>query len=139
MGLDCQKRTITGSDWIRCVKGRRNSADDLNWNPPRKVPMCVQKFPFLAQEERIMKPIRVLIADDHVLFREGVHAILKSVPDIEIVGEAGNGQDALTLASDLKPDVILMDIQMPDLNGVEATQRILKTQPGCGHYHCHHA
>ena len=63
-----------------------------------------------------MKPIRVLIADDHVLFREGVRAILKSVPDIEIVGEAGTGQQALALASDLTPDVILMDIQMPDLN-----------------------
>jgi len=79
-----------------------------------------------------MKPIRVLIADDHALFREGLHAILKSVPDIEIVGEAGTGQEALTLASDLTPDVILMDIQMPDLNGVEASQRILKTQPGIG-------
>lgn len=79
-----------------------------------------------------MKTIRVLLADDHALFREGVRAILKSVPDIEIVGEAGTGQDALKLASNLKPDVILMDIQMPDLNGVEATQRILKTQPDVG-------
>ena len=79
-----------------------------------------------------MKPIRVLIADDHALFREGVHAILKSVPDIEIVGEAGTGKEAIKLASDLVPDVILMDIQMPDLNGVEATQRILKTQPDVG-------
>ena len=79
-----------------------------------------------------MKPIRVLMADDHALFREGVHAILKSVPDIEIVGEAGTGKEAIKLASDLVPDVILMDIQMPDLNGVEATQRILNTQPDVG-------
>jgi DNA-binding NarL/FixJ family response regulator len=79
-----------------------------------------------------MKPIRVLIADDHALFREGLHAILKSVPDIEIIGEAGTGQETLTLASDLSPDVILMDIQMPDLNGVEATQHILKVQPDTG-------
>ena len=79
-----------------------------------------------------MKPIRVLIADDHALFREGLHAIFKSVSDIEIVGEAGTGREALTLASDLKPDVILMDIQMPDLNGVEVTQRILETFPDVG-------
>jgi len=79
-----------------------------------------------------MKPIRVLIADDHALFREGVLAILKSVPDVEIIGEAGTGQEALTLASKLKPDIILMDIQMPDLNGVEATQHILEVQPDVG-------
>ena len=79
-----------------------------------------------------MKPIHVLIADDHALFREGIRAILKPVPDIEIIGEAGTGEEAITLASDLKPDVILMDIQMPDINGVEATQHITKTQPNVG-------
>jgi len=79
-----------------------------------------------------MNPVRLLIADDHALFREGLQAILKSVPDIEIVGEAGTGREALTLASDLAPDVILMDIQMPDLNGVEATRHILQTQPDVG-------
>ena len=79
-----------------------------------------------------MKTIRVLIADDHALFREGVNAIIKSVPDIEIVGEASSGREVITRASDLMPDVILMDIQMPDINGVEATQRILETQPHAG-------
>ena len=79
-----------------------------------------------------MDPIRILIADDHALFREGLRAILKSVPDMEIVGEAGTGQEALRLVAELAPDVVLMDIQMPDLNGVEATRLILKEQPQTG-------
>jgi DNA-binding NarL/FixJ family response regulator len=79
-----------------------------------------------------MNPVRILIVDDHTLFREGVRAILKAVSDFEIVGEAATGEEAIDKVSTLKPDIILMDIQMPDINGVEATIKILKEHPEMG-------
>jgi len=72
-----------------------------------------------------MDPIRVVIVDDHTLFRDGLCAILEAAVDIEVVGEAANGRQAIDLAETLAPDVILMDIQMPDMTGLEATERIL--------------
>ncbi len=77
-------------------------------------------------------PIRVLIADDHPLFRDGLRALLNSIPQTKMVGEAANGEEVLEQAAALQPDVILMDIQMPGLNGIEATQRILQTNPDIG-------
>ena len=71
--------------------------------------------------------IRVLLCDDHTLFRDGIAAILKDERSIEIVGEADNGRDAVIKAQQLHPDVVLMDIAMPDLSGFEATRRILKS------------
>jgi two-component system response regulator NreC len=74
--------------------------------------------------------IRVLVADDHHIMREGLRALLAAEPDIDLVGEAGNGRDALALATQLVPDVIVMDVAMPDMNGVEATQQIVDSLPG---------
>jgi DNA-binding NarL/FixJ family response regulator len=71
--------------------------------------------------------IRVLIADDQPLVRAGLRMLLSSVPDIEVVGEATNGEEAATLAHDLVPDVVLMDIRMPGTNGLQATERILSS------------
>ena len=68
--------------------------------------------------------IRVLLADDHALMREGVRALLTAMPDIEVVGEVGTGREAESLVLRLDPDVVLMDIAMPDLNGIEAARVI---------------
>lgn len=76
-----------------------------------------------------MEPLRVLIADDHPLFRHGLSALLSASTDFEVVGEATTGEEVIDLAAKLQPDVILMDIQMPVVNGIEATRRILHTSP----------
>jgi DNA-binding NarL/FixJ family response regulator len=72
---------------------------------------------------------RVLIVDDHAFIRRGVQTILHSFPEWEFCGEADNGRDAIRLAEELKPEVIIMDLSMPGLNGIEATRAIRKTQP----------
>ena len=79
-----------------------------------------------------MKKARVLIADDHTLFREGLKQLLEMERDIEVVGEASDGMDAIAKARDLSPDVILMDINMPVVNGVAATSQILQDVPEAG-------
>ncbi len=79
-----------------------------------------------------MEPIRVLIADDHLFFRGGLRVLLDSVADTEVVGEASTGDEAIAQATTLQPDVILMDLHMPGLNGIEATRRILRTSPHIG-------
>jgi DNA-binding NarL/FixJ family response regulator len=73
--------------------------------------------------------LRVLIADDHPLFRDGLRGLLESVGDVEVVGEAASGETAVSLAHSLQPDVILMDLNMPGLDGIEATHRILHDSP----------
>jgi DNA-binding NarL/FixJ family response regulator len=76
-----------------------------------------------------MKRIRILLADDHAVVRQGFKMILSAQPDMEIVGEAGNGREAVALAEELKPDVVVMDVAMPELNGIEATRRLAETVP----------
>ena len=79
-----------------------------------------------------MEPIRILLADDHTLFRKGIRIILEQMQDVEVVGEAASGQEVVALAQDLVPDVILMDIKMPVISGIEATKHILEENPHIG-------
>jgi two-component system response regulator NreC len=75
------------------------------------------------------KKIRILLADDHKMVRQGFRLILESQDDMEVVGETGNGREAVELAKSLKPDVVVMDVTMPELNGIEATRRIREILP----------
>jgi len=76
--------------------------------------------------------IRILVADDHALFRGGLGALFLSIPDTEVVGEASTGEEAVALAADLQPNVVLMDVQMPGTNGIEATRAIVRENPHVG-------
>ena len=73
-------------------------------------------------------PLRILIADDHPLYRHGLVALLKQEADFDVVGEATTGEEAIARAAEVRPDIILMDIRMPGVNGIDATRRILSTQ-----------
>jgi DNA-binding NarL/FixJ family response regulator len=76
-----------------------------------------------------MKRIRILLADDHAVVRQGFKMILAEQPDMEISGEAANGREAVELAEKIKPDVVVMDVAMPELNGIEATRRLAASLP----------
>ena len=73
--------------------------------------------------------IRILLVDDHAVVRQGFRMILAAQADMEIVGEAGNGREAIVKAAELHPDVVVMDVAMPELNGIEATRRLLAANP----------
>ncbi len=76
-----------------------------------------------------MSPLRVVIADDHPLVRSGMRALLNSTEDLEVVGEAATGEEAVALAETVQPEVVLMDLRIPGMNGIEATRRIVQRNP----------
>jgi CheY-like chemotaxis protein len=89
-----------------------------------------ESAPDTAMHLKSESSIRVLVADDHKMVREGLVSLLEEQPDIRVVGEAEDGEEALALAHELQPDIVVMDVEMPELNGIEATRRILRRHPG---------
>src|SRR5512134_2873360 len=84
---------------------------------------------FETLEKRVSQPIRVLLVDDQRLMRDGLRTLLELEPDLAVVGEAGDGQAALEAYAEIQPDVVLMDIRMPVMDGVEATWRLCARWP----------
>src|SRR6185295_8190926 len=80
-------------------------------------------------EDQAVEAIRVMIVDDHALFRRGLQMVLEQEPDINVVGEAGDGQEAVEKAGETMPDVVLMDVRMPKRGGIEATKTIKELMP----------
>jgi DNA-binding NarL/FixJ family response regulator len=77
-------------------------------------------------------PIRLLVADDHEIFRDGLKMMLRKQPNFEVVGEAANGEELIQLSKELNPDIVITDIQMPKMDGIEATRHLSRQQPGIG-------
>src|SRR3989337_1753594 len=91
-----------------------------------------EKAQYFLSRSRLEKnnmPIKIIIADDQRLFRQGLRSLLEQEGDMEVIGEAADGQDAFTLAQEANPDVILMDVEMPKLDGIQASRMILERQP----------
>ncbi|HUR45648.1 MAG TPA: response regulator transcription factor [Candidatus Saccharimonadales bacterium] len=105
---------------------RAASAPPKPANPNNPAQQSAQPAPIRGTQEKIT----VLLADDHAVVREGLRLLLESTEDIQVVGEVENGRKAVEMAKSLRPDVVLLDLAMPNLNGLEATRQILKEVPG---------
>ncbi len=92
--------------------------------------LCGHVPPISINWKHKLAMTRILLADDHTLMRQGLRHILMQQPDLEVVAEASSGAEAVKAAKELKPDVVIMDIAMEGLNGIEATSQILQQAPG---------
>ncbi len=95
----------------------------IDSNPGKGTEVCVK-----VGDESVMT-INVVLADDHTIVRDGLRALLEANPEIKVVGDAGNGRQVVNLVKELQPDIVIMDISMPELNGIDATRQILEAFP----------
>lgn len=114
---------MSGKLLLNSVRQRNDCARELSFPAVAK---CEAK---ISEAKIIMEKIRVLLADDHTVVRQGLRALLEAEPDISVVGEADDGRQAVQLAKKLSPEVVVMDIAMPNLNGLEATRQISRDVP----------
>ena len=115
-----------GSSFTLTLPRGRSAVEPVSADPP---PLSSGPSAGEANQERSTPSIRVLIVDDHALFRDGLARLVDRVPDIQVIGQASDGQEAIELSRQFNPDVILMDINMPGVNGIEATRRIHQESP----------
>lgn len=119
--------TIGGEQ--RLASGEKSSGSVRMKNDERRGSSPTTHHPPLVTDQK-NGTIRVLLVDDHAMVREGLRSLMQAYPEIEVVGEAGNGEEAVASAGDLYPHVVVMDVNMPVLGGIEATERITETRPG---------
>src|SRR5580704_8358112 len=112
--------------WLVCANACANWADGSRLNRVDEERLCGPSCPWRPGQ---MNTIQILIADDHELIRKGLRAVLENQPGWKVCGEAVNGRQAVELAKQLGPDVIVLDLTMPELNGLEATRQIRKVNP----------
>lgn len=123
--LDAPPESHSYKGWRR-DEGMQVDASEYISRPIKPQVIAQQVSKLLAEETR---EIKVLIVDDHAMVRDGIRSLLGLQKDMSIVGEATNGEEAISMAADLSPDVVLMDIAMPEMNGIEATRRIYAQGP----------
>src|SRR6266566_1756904 len=128
MAWDSLLNPVLASDCSPCVNAPQNQVGPA-WLSQRRAVALVSWCISLYRRSKPMDSLHILIADDHPLFRKGMRTLLMTTADIEVIGEATTGQEVIELAAKLQPDVILMDLQMPGVNGIEATRQILQASP----------
>ena len=136
MPMPCSVRPAPGADWAcwGCVNGwhtgRRNPGHRIKARQRHDALRATAAGSRRERDSQSMKKLRVLIADDHQIVREGLRRLIDSQPDMSVVGEAVNGKEALAQAAALKPEVVVMDLSMPEMNGLQATARLTAAYPG---------
>src|SRR6266566_4877786 len=128
MARDSLVNHVLASDCSPCANEPQRQVGPA-WLSQRQAVARASWCSFPSRRSKLMDSLHILIADDHPLFRKGMRTLLAATAGTEVIGEATTGQEVIELADRLQPDVILMDLQMPGINGIEATRQILQASP----------